>query len=142
LGRQSFDWHNQDHHHSGIDLMTPDQVHLGRVDAVHAAPEAALDRAFAQYPARFVNKAPVPLAKPTATWINRPAPKAVTECRSLSPTLAVGDSSGNSRGGVITGSATGQRLSGGPDPNFDTKFGMFECQIRLRGQSKKRNWRG
>ena len=31
--------------------------------------------------ARFVNKAPVPFAKPTATWINRPGPKAVTECQ-------------------------------------------------------------
>jgi hypothetical protein len=79
--RRFFDWYNQDHHHAGIGLMTPDQVHFGRVDAVHAARQVALDRAFAEHPARFVNKAPVPLAKPTATWINRPAPKAVTECR-------------------------------------------------------------
>jgi transposase InsO family protein len=79
--RRFFDWYNQDHHHAGIGLMTPDQVHFGRVDAVHAARQVTLDRAFAEHPARFVNKAPVPLAKPTATWINRPAPKAVTECR-------------------------------------------------------------
>jgi putative transposase len=79
--RLFFNWYNQDHHHAGIGLMTPDQVHFGRVDAVHAARQVALDRAFAEYPARFVNKAPVPFAKPTATWINRPAPNAVTECR-------------------------------------------------------------
>jgi putative transposase len=53
--------------------MTPDQVHFGQADAVHAARQIALDRAFAEHPARFVNRAPVPLAKPTATWINRPA---------------------------------------------------------------------
>jgi putative transposase len=82
--RQFFDWYNQDHHHAGIGLMTPDQVHFGRVDAVHAARQVALDRAFAEHPARFVNKPPVPFAKPTATWINRPAPKAVPECRSQS----------------------------------------------------------
>ena len=52
--------------------MTPDQVHFGWVDAVHVARQVALDRAFAEHPARFVNKAPVPFAKPTATWINRP----------------------------------------------------------------------
>ena len=46
--RRFFDWYNQDHHHSGIGLMTPDQVHFGRVDAVHAARQVALDRAFAQ----------------------------------------------------------------------------------------------
>ena len=79
--RRFFDWYNQDHHHAGIGLMTPDQVHFGQVDAVHAARQVALDRAFAEHPARFVNKAPVPFAKPTATWINRPAPKAVPECQ-------------------------------------------------------------
>jgi putative transposase len=81
LCRQFFDWYNQDHHHAGIGLMTRDQVHFGRVDAVHAARQVALDRAFAEHPARFVNKAPVPIAKPTAIWINRPAPKVVPECR-------------------------------------------------------------
>jgi len=79
--RRFFDWYNQDHHHAGIGLMTPNQVHFGQVDAVHAARQVALDRAFAEHPARFVNKAPVPFAKPTATWINRPTPKAVRECR-------------------------------------------------------------
>ena len=72
---------NQDRHHAGIGLMTPDQVHFGRVDAVHAGRQVALDRAFAAHHARFVNKAPAPFAKPTATWINRPTPKVVPECR-------------------------------------------------------------
>jgi putative transposase len=62
-------------------MMTPDQVHFGQADAVHAARKVTLDGAFIEHPARFVNKAPVPIAKPTATWINRPAPKAVTECQ-------------------------------------------------------------
>ena len=35
--RRFFDWYNRDHHHSGIGLMTPDQVHYGQTDAVHAA---------------------------------------------------------------------------------------------------------
>jgi len=28
--RSFFDWYNQDHHHAGIGLMTPDQVHYGQ----------------------------------------------------------------------------------------------------------------
>ena len=64
LRRRFFDWHDQDHHHAGIGLMTPDQVHFGQVDAVHAARQVALDRAFAEHPARFVNKAPVPFGNP------------------------------------------------------------------------------
>jgi putative transposase len=68
--RRFFDWYNQDHHHSGIGLMTPDQVHYGQSNAVHAARQVTLDQAFGENPGRFVNKPPVPPAKPTATWIN------------------------------------------------------------------------
>jgi putative transposase len=72
--RQFFDWCNQDHHHSGIGLMTPDQVHYGQIDAVHAAHQITLDQAFRQNPERFVKKAPTPPDKPTAAWINPPTP--------------------------------------------------------------------
>jgi transposase InsO family protein len=72
--RAFFDWYNQQHHHVGIGLMTPDQVHYGQADAVHAARQATLDRAYAESPARFVNKVPTPPAKPTQAWINPPPP--------------------------------------------------------------------
>jgi len=70
-----FDWYNQHHHHVGIGLMTPNQVHYGQADAVYAARQHTLDRACRQHPERFVNSAPKPPAKPTATWINPPPPK-------------------------------------------------------------------
>ncbi len=70
--RDFFAWYNQDHHHAGIGLMTPDQVHYGQADAVHAARQSVLDRAFSKNPERFVNKPPNPPAKPTAAWINPP----------------------------------------------------------------------
>jgi putative transposase len=73
--RGFFDWYNQDHHHFGIGLMTPDQVHYGQVDAVHAARQTTLDQAFRQNPERFVKQPPIPPAKPTAAWINPPQPK-------------------------------------------------------------------
>ena len=73
--RRFFDWYNQEHHHSGIGLMTPDQVHFGQADAVHAARQDTLDRAFRENRARFVNKRPNPPDKPTAAWINPPQPK-------------------------------------------------------------------
>jgi len=73
--RSFFDWYNQDHHHSGLGLMTPDQVHYGQTEAVHAARQITLDQAFLENPTRFVKKPPVPPAKPTATWINPPTLK-------------------------------------------------------------------
>jgi len=70
--RDFFTWYNQDHHHAGIGLMTPDQVHHGQADAVHAARQETLDRAFRINPERFVRKRPEPPAKPIEAWINPP----------------------------------------------------------------------
>lgn len=70
--RRFFDWYNQDHHHAGIGLMTPDQVHYGQADQIHAARQITLDGAFSRNPERFVRKEPQPPAKPIATWINPP----------------------------------------------------------------------
>ena len=70
--RRFFDWYNQDHHHGGIGLMTPDQVHYGQADAVHAARQQTLDKACAKNPERFVRKHPQPPQKPDAVWINPP----------------------------------------------------------------------
>ena len=70
--RSFFDWYNQEHHHAGIGLMTPDQVHYGQADAIHAARQTTLNDAFNRNPERFVRKEPQPPAKPMATWINPP----------------------------------------------------------------------
>jgi transposase InsO family protein len=70
--RRFFTWYNENHHHVGIGLMTPDQVHYGQADAVYAARQTTLDRAFRRNPNRFVNKSPMPPASPTEAWINPP----------------------------------------------------------------------
>ena len=72
--RRFFDWYNQDHHHAGIGLMTPDQVHFGQVDAVHAARQVALDRAFATPPRGSSTRRPCPspnLPPPGSTGLRR-----------------------------------------------------------------------
>ncbi|MEQ6335589.1 IS3 family transposase [Sphingobium sp. MK2] len=71
--RRFFDWYNRDHHHFGIGLMTPDQVHYGQADDVYAARQLTLNTAFRANPERFVNKPPAPPEKPTKVWINPPA---------------------------------------------------------------------
>ena len=70
--RYFFDWYNRDHHHAGIGLMTPDQVHYGQVDAVYDARQKILDHAFQTNPERFVKTPPKPPQKPIAVWINPP----------------------------------------------------------------------
>ena len=70
--RAFFDWYNRDHHHLGIGLMTPNQVHFGQADEIYAQRQKTLDNAFKANPNRFVKKAPTPPRKPTAVWINPP----------------------------------------------------------------------
>ena len=70
--RHFFNWYNNDHHHLGIGLMTPNQVHYGQADEIYAARQTTLDQAFKQHPERFVNQPPKPPLKPTAVWINPP----------------------------------------------------------------------
>ncbi len=70
--RRSFSWYNGEHRHSGIGLMTPDAVHHGHAEAVHAARARVLQAAYAATPERFVQRPPRPPALPTAAWINKP----------------------------------------------------------------------
>lgn len=67
-----FDWYNLAHHHWGLALLTPAQVHYGQVDTVVAHRQTVLDAAHAANPERFVRRAPVARRPPAEAWINRP----------------------------------------------------------------------
>jgi putative transposase len=67
-----FAWYNKEHRHSGIGLMTPEDVHYGRSAAVEAKRAAVLSSAYLAHPERFVHKPPQPPALPEAAWINPP----------------------------------------------------------------------
>lgn len=65
-----FGWHNDEHHHSGIALFTPADVFHGRVDAVRATRQAALDAAYAAHPERFPHRPPRVALPPAEVHIN------------------------------------------------------------------------
>jgi putative transposase len=73
--RHFFDWYNNDHHHSALGLMTPNQIHYGQADDIIAARQQVLTQAYDAHPQRFVRHKPVPPAKPLAVWINPPKEK-------------------------------------------------------------------
>ena len=52
--RQFFDWYNTEHHHTGIGLLTPADVHFGRAEAVRQQRQQVLALAFQKNPERFV----------------------------------------------------------------------------------------
>ena len=68
-----FRWYNQEHHHSGIGLMTPEMVHYGLAEEVIRKRNNTLKRAYQEHPERFVRKQPQAPQLPTAVWINPPA---------------------------------------------------------------------
>ena len=67
-----FNWYNKKHRHSGIALMTPEQVHYGIAQRVNAQRAQVLEAAFEKNPIRFKGKMPKPYPLPEAAWINKP----------------------------------------------------------------------
>jgi putative transposase len=73
FSRRFFDWYNKHHRHSGIAMMTPEDVHYGRATEVQERRQRVLDAAYAVNPERFVKGPPVSKMVPTAVWINPPS---------------------------------------------------------------------
>lgn len=67
-----FTWYNTEHHHGGIGLLTPEDMHYGRAAQITAARQAVLADAYDKHPERFVNGRPTPPLVPEAAWINPP----------------------------------------------------------------------
>lgn len=69
-----FAWYNEEHHHSGLAMFTPADVHYGRVEQRVAVRQQAMDAAFAAHPERFPRGRPVVQRPPSEVWINPPRP--------------------------------------------------------------------
>ncbi len=74
-----FPWYNTDHHHSGLGLLTPHDVHHGLAQARLADRAAVLAAAHAAHPERFPRGVPRPAPLPTEVWINPPTSPRRTE---------------------------------------------------------------
>jgi len=67
-----FSWYNQEHHHSGIGLLTPYEMHHGLAHARSVQRAGVLAAAFAAHPERFPHGIPMPPRVPKEVWINKP----------------------------------------------------------------------
>lgn len=70
--REFFRWYNNEHHHSGIAMLTPHMLHHGLATTVIDNRQRVLTEAFEQHPERFVRRPPRPEQPPEAVWINPP----------------------------------------------------------------------
>jgi putative transposase len=66
-------WYNHEHHHNGLAMLTPADVHFERVEQRVVQRQADIDRAFDAHPERF------PHGRPTAQQPTSPSGR--TRCR-------------------------------------------------------------
>jgi len=78
-GQDFFAWYNEAHHHSGLGLLTPHDVHFGLAAQRLATRADVLATAYAAHPERFPAGRPAPAAAPTKVWINPPKSRALEE---------------------------------------------------------------
>ncbi len=67
-----FPWYNKEHRHSGIGLVTPEQLHYGIAKEIVKNRQKVLYAAFKDKTNRFKGKVPQPPKLPVAAWINKP----------------------------------------------------------------------
>jgi transposase InsO family protein len=65
-------WYNEEHHHSGIAMLTPHSLHFGQAEDILTQRQQVLDRAYDLHPERFVLRRPQVPPAPAAAWINQP----------------------------------------------------------------------
>ena len=71
--RHFFGWYNDEHYHSGLNLLTPASVHYGQAATIQQQRQTVLSAAYAAHPERFSQGAPALADPPAAVWINPPS---------------------------------------------------------------------
>jgi putative transposase len=66
--RHFFTWYNEQHYHSGLNLLTPASVHFGEATAIQQQRQVVMVNAYAAHPARFVRAQPLVKGAPAAVW--------------------------------------------------------------------------
>lgn len=74
-----FTWYNTEHRHSGIAMLTPDNVHYNQCEKVLNARSVTLMNAYMDHPERFVKGVPSVEQVPKEVWINKPIVKEMVE---------------------------------------------------------------
>ncbi len=70
-----FDWYNNEHRHSGINMLTPYAAHYGRAETALKRRHAVMMDAYQANPERFVNGCPQIKELPGEVFINPPKQK-------------------------------------------------------------------
>lgn len=67
-----FSWYNISHRHSGIAMLTPENVHYNNIDEVVSKRQKVMDDVYKYFPQRFVKGISIIKKPDTQVWINKP----------------------------------------------------------------------
>ena len=70
--RHFLDWYNNEHRHSGVAMMTPKDVHVGKADEIIRKRQETMNRAYSLHHERFVKGYPKLKPLSREVWINKP----------------------------------------------------------------------
>jgi len=65
-----FQWYNEEHRHTGLNLHTPASVHFGTVEEVVKKRQITMDVAYTLHPERFAKGRPVVQMNPKTVGLN------------------------------------------------------------------------
>jgi len=70
-----FEWYNKEHRHSGIQKLTPKNVHYGEAEEILEKRRQVMERAYEKHPERFLKGIPKLRVLDSNVYINKPKPK-------------------------------------------------------------------
>jgi putative transposase len=73
--REWFQWYNNVHKHSGIQMLSPIDVHTGKHEVILAKRREVLKKAYEKHPDRFLKGEPCIKNLSREVWINKPSHK-------------------------------------------------------------------
>jgi len=118
FGRTFFRWYNDEHRHSGITYLTPNEVHAGRADEMLERRHAIKMAAWQAHPERFVKGPPRRETLPPAVYINPPAaPAAATPASTLPSSPSSSPSTTKRRD--VRATTTGTAATSGSSPESE-----------------------
>ncbi len=117
FGRSFFPWYHTQHHHAGLAMLTPDDVHHGRARQRIEQRRRTLSQAWGRHPERFVQGKPKPRALPETVWIHPPKATPTVGDAQYMTTLAVST--------ALTGSEPPTEASGRGEGGEAGGFGRF-----------------
>lgn len=88
--RDFYPWYNAEHHHSGLNYLTPAEVHNGTGNERVKARQETMKKAYEAHPERFRSGVPQVKGAPSEVWINKPKPIFTLEAKTVSTEVEVG----------------------------------------------------